>query len=98
MKWNPKDVWAADKAALQAKDDAAAKAVAQPAPVPQVVKAPVSDAFDPKAFGFEDRVYRVTFKNGNSGQYRGLHLARRFPFDPRLIVRVEPLGEVGQGA
>lgn len=93
MKWNPKDVWAAGRAALQAKEDAAAKV----APAPQVVKAPVSDAFDPRTFTFEDRVYRVTFKNGNSGQYRGLHLGRRFPFNPRLIARVEPLEEVGQG-
>jgi hypothetical protein len=97
-KWNPAEVWAAGKAALQAKTDAAAKTKAQPAPVSKAVTVAVNDVFNPKEFPFEDRVYRVTFKNGHSGQYTGLVLKRHFPFDPKQIKRVEPVEEVGQGA
>jgi hypothetical protein len=45
--------------------------------------------FNPSAFGFEARVYRVRFKNGNTGEYDGAVLAGRFPFDPREIESVE---------
>lgn len=68
------------------------------APAPVVIEADSLPAdFDPTAFDFEPRAYRITFKNGNSGEYDGAVLARQFPFDPREVERVEPVEEVGQG-
>ena len=46
-------------------------------------------AFDPVSFSFEDRVYRIHFKNGCSGEYAGVPLGQNFPFDPREVVGVE---------
>jgi hypothetical protein len=90
--WTTKEIWEAGKAALAAKG---APAPAPPSPVVESVLLPAD--FDPAAFGFEARIYRVRFKNGNSGEYEGSVLAARFPFDPREIERVEPVEEVGQG-
>ncbi len=50
--------------------------------------------FDPSAFTFEARTYRVHFKNGNSGEYDGAALATAFPFDPAQVDRVEAMDEV----
>ena len=55
-----------------------------------------SDVFDPAAFGFEPRTYRVHFKNGLSGEYDGAALATVFPFDPAQIQAVEPIEDVGK--
>jgi len=46
--------------------------------------------FDPASYSFEDRVYRIHFKNGLSGEYAGVVLGQSFPFDPREVERVEP--------
>jgi hypothetical protein len=48
-----------------------------------------SDVFDPHAFTFRACAYRIHFKNGISGEYRGEVLAANFPFDPREVHRVE---------
>lgn len=46
--------------------------------------------FDPEKFKFEaGAVYRVTFKNGLSGEYHGEALARGFHFDSREVETVE---------
>lgn len=34
---------------------------------------------------FENKPYRVTFKNGLSGEYDGQVLATSFPFDPEQV-------------
>lgn len=48
-----------------------------------------SAVFDPAAFTFRACAYRIHFKNGCSGEYRGEVLAANFPFDPREVHRVE---------
>jgi hypothetical protein len=48
-----------------------------------------SGVFDPAAFKFRACAYRIHFKNGLSGEYRGEVLAANFPFDPREVHRVE---------
>jgi hypothetical protein len=97
--WSAKEIWEAGRAALEAKQ---APAPPPPSPVVEVdsLSLPADSLpadFDPAAFGFDARVYRVRFKNGNSGEYEGSVLAARFPFDPREIERIEPVEEVGQG-
>jgi hypothetical protein len=52
--------------------------------------------FDPAAFVFHPRVYRVHFKNGLSGEYHGEVLGHNFPFDPREVERVEPVEDPGE--
>ena len=94
--WTAKEIWDAGRAAL----DAAAKEAAAPAPAPAPIAAPtpaVEADFDPTAFSFEARPYRITFRGGTSGEYDGATLARQFPFDAREVKRVEPVEEVGQG-
>jgi hypothetical protein len=51
--------------------------------------------FDPSDFPFADRVYRIHFKNGLSGEYHGAVLKMQFPFDPREVERIEHAEEVG---
>jgi hypothetical protein len=96
--WSTKEIWEAGRAALAAKEapTPAPAYFAAPAPAPAPV-AQTEAVFDAPAFGFEARTYRITFKNGNSGEYDGAVLAGYFPFDPREVARVEPVEEVGQG-
>lgn len=90
--WTPKEIWEAGKAALAAKETTAS------APLPPRLEYPLdAEVFDHSDFDFEDRAYRIHFKNGNSGEYHGLTLKQAFPFDPREITRIEPVEEVGQG-
>jgi hypothetical protein len=93
--WTAREIWEAGRAALAAQET-------PPVP-PPAVSAPVeveedSEIFNPTAFDFEARPYRVTFRGGTSGEYDGAELARQFPFDPREVRRVEPVDEVGQWA
>jgi len=89
--WSAREIWEAGRAALAARDEAPAA----PAPVAEVE---TEEFFDPTAFGFEARPYRITFRGGSSGEYDGAVLARHFPFDAKEVKRVEPVEEVGQGA
>jgi len=95
-----KEIWAAGRAALGLSDTPAASTtasvVASPLAAARAVSA--SDVFDPAAFGFEPRTYRIHFKNGLSGEYDGAQLATVFPFDPAQIDTVEPIEDVGRGA
>ena len=96
--WSAKEIWDAGREALAARDNPAPAPAPAPAPVVEAAPAPAVEAdFDPAAFGFEARPYRVTFRGGTSGEYDGAVLARQFPFDPRDVKRVEPVEEVGQG-
>jgi hypothetical protein len=66
-----------------------------PPPSPVVVKAATHGSgavFVPSEFSFEARPYRVHFKNGCSGEYDGAALATFFPFDPREVESVQPVG------
>src|SRR5258708_16837898 len=68
-----KEIWEAGRAAL-------GLAPAAATPPAAVVIAPVATneqpgVFDPIAFAFSPRVYRIHFKNGNSGEYEGAALA-----------------------
>jgi len=94
--WTAKEIWEAGRAALEAKEP-----LPPPPPPSPVVESVPADSlpadFNPTGFDFEARVYRVRFKNGNSGEYEGSVLAARFPFDPREVERVEPVEGVGQG-
>ena len=94
---SPEAIAARDAANKQAEATIAAKAAeaakAQGAPVLHVPA--VSDVFDPEEFPFADRVYRIHFKNGNSGEYHGNALAHSFPFDPAEVVRIEHAESVG---
>jgi hypothetical protein len=92
--WSAKEIWEAGRAALAARYTAPAAPVA-PAPV---VEVEAEEFFDPTAFSFEARPYRITFRGGSSGEYDGSVLARQFPFDAKEVRRVEPVEEVGQGA
>jgi hypothetical protein len=89
--WTARDIWEAGREALAARDNPA------PAPAPVEAAPAVEQDFDPAAFDFEARPYRITFRGGTSGEYDGAVLARQFPFDPREVKRVEPVEEVGQG-
>jgi hypothetical protein len=84
-----------DKGAV---DRAVAEKVAPPPYYSAPVAAPaiVPDEFDPASFPFKDRVYRIHFKNGNSGEYAGAVLAHTFPFDPREVERIEHVEDVGR--
>ena len=94
--WSAREIWEAGRAALEARDNPAAAPA--PAPVVEADPAPaIAEDFDPAAFDFEARPYRITFRGGTSGEYDGSVLARQFPFDPRNVQRVEPVEEVGQG-
>jgi len=89
-----KEIWEAGRAAL-------GLAPAAATPPAAVVIAPVATneqpgVSDPIAFAFSPRVYRIHFKNGNSGEYDGAALATAFPFDASQIERIEPVEEVGQ--
>lgn len=90
-----RDIWEAGRKALGL-DVPAAPA---PATLEQVSKITVSNdpdpVFDPVAYGFEDRDYRIHFRNGCSGEYSGAALKIQFPFDPREVVDVRPVEEVG---
>jgi len=93
-----KEIWEAGRAALSAKENAAPAPTPAPASVaPPAPVVHVEPVFDPAAFGFEARPYRVHFRGGTSGEYDGAVLAGYFPFDPREVARVEPVEEVGQG-
>ena len=84
------EIWEAGRKALGSPTLAvAAAAIAEPAPV--------TDWPDPREFPFEDRDYRVTFKNGCSNECGGLALKHNFCFDPAQIERIEPVEEVGLG-
>jgi hypothetical protein len=67
------------------------KAAAAGLPEPAASASHVAGEFAPADFSFEDRAYRIHFKNGNSGEYAGATLAHTFPFDPREVERVEPV-------
>ena len=49
----------------------------------------IDEVFNPDVFTFAPCVYRVHFKNGNSGEFDGAALATHFPFDPAQIQRIE---------
>ena len=85
--WTAKEIWEAGRNALAGKESASADPAAPPPSA--------SPEFDPSAFDFEVRVYRIHFKNGHSGEYDGVALAQGFPFDPAQVERVEPAEEVG---
>lgn len=80
-------------AAAEAAAAAAPAAAAAAAAEAQHAHGPV--VFDPTAFPFDARHYRIHFKNGISGEYDGAILAHTFPFDVREVERVEPVEEVG---
>jgi hypothetical protein len=89
-----REIWEAGRAALGLSTtlEPPAAPPTPPAPsAPMVEPDPVAggDVFDPTAFPFDKPVYRVHFKNGLSGEYRGEVLAQNFPFDPREVHRVE---------
>ena len=89
-----KEIWEAGRAALGL-TPTAATVPAAPAPSPAAEENTPS-VLDPSVFTFEPRVYRIHFKNGNSGEYDGAALATAFPFDASQIERIEPIEEVGQ--
>jgi hypothetical protein len=88
-----RDIWEAGRKALGLDVPAA---TAAPPLAAEETASEASDVFDPSAYEFEDRVYRVHFKNGCSGEYSGAVLGTRFPFDPAQIADVRPVEEVGQ--
>ena len=85
-----REIWEAGRKALGL-DVTLEVPPAPPAPpAPVIAPDPVdSGAFDPTAFPFDLPVYRVHFRNGLSGEYRGEVLRANFPFDPREVHRVE---------
>lgn len=92
-----KEIWDAGKKALGLPVTVTASVASAPAPA---APAPAQDApavFDATQFAFEDRDYRVTFKNGCSAECGGMALKHNFCFDPAQIERIEPVEEVGLG-
>ena len=88
--FSTREIWEAGRKALGLSDapatrDAATSTATAPAAVPAD-----SDVFDPAAFTFEQRTYRIHFKNGYSGEYEGAALATFFPFDPAQIESIQP--------
>ena len=81
-----REIWEAGRRALGLNDAPATSTATAPAAAP----AADSDVFDPAAFAFEQRVYRIHFKNGYSGEYEGAALATFFPFDPAQIESIQP--------
>ncbi len=81
-----REIWEAGRRALGLNDAQHTSTPAVPAPMPTED----SDVFDPAAFAFEQRTYRIHFKNGYSGEYEGAALATFFPFDPAQIESVQP--------
>ena len=81
-----REIWEAGRKALGLGDAPATSTVTAPAAMP----AEDSDVFDPAAFTFEQRTYRIHFKNGYSGEYEGAALATFFPFDPAQIESIQP--------
>ncbi len=77
----------------------AAAAAEAAAAVAAAVVAPLAAAgelvFNPAAFDFLARAYRIHFKNGHSGEYDGAVLGTSFPFDVREVERIELVEEVG---
>jgi len=93
-----KEIWEAGRAALGLSSTPASATPSVVAPPPAAAQAATQpDVFDPAAFGFEPRTYRVHFKNGLSGEYDGAALATAFPFDASQIQAVEPIEDVGKG-
>jgi|SRR5712664_3699029 len=84
----------APAAAAPAAPATAAPAVA--AKSPRDFHAEIDGEFEPENFMFESKPYRVTFKNGNSGEYSGESLCYLFPFAPELIASIQPVEDVGK--
>jgi len=93
--WTAREIWEAGRAALAARETTPPPAAPPPAAPVEVEED--SEIFNPTAFDFEARPYRITFRGGTAGEYDGAVLARQFPFDPRDVQRVEPVEEVGEG-
>jgi len=90
-----KEIWEAGRAALGLAPTATtSSAAAAPAVAPAADNAP--SVFDPSKFQFQACVYRIHFKNGNSGEYDGAALSTAFPFDVSEIESIEPSEDVGQ--
>lgn len=96
--FSTKEIWEAGRKALGLPPIAPSAASPAPVFVVEVPDPAPSDVFDPSAFPFEPRAYRIHFKNGHSGEYDGAALATGFPFDATQVERIEPVEEVGQGA
>ena len=87
---SPREIWEAGRRALGLDVTLEVPPAPPTPPAPVIAPDPVQgEVFNPPAFTFDRAVYRVHFKNGLSGEYRGEVLAQNFPFDPREVHRVE---------
>ena len=87
---SPREIWEAGRRALGL--DVTLEVPPAPPDPPAPVVAPdpvVGEVFNPPAFTFDRVTYRVHFRNGCSGEYRGEVLRANFPFDVREVLRVE---------
>jgi len=65
-------------------------AASTPPPLAPVDAVEYDGDFNPAVYSWKpDRVYRIHFKNGFSGEYNGAVLAHTFSFDAAQVSRVE---------
>lgn len=93
---SPREIWEAGRRALGLDVTLEVPPAPPDPPAPVVAPDPVGygvhvgdGVFDPTAFPFDRVTYRVHFRNGCSGEYRGEVLRANFPFDVREVLRVE---------